>query len=115
MQSNGKGFVDASKFFEEDLVARLHMDELRMQFREFYRRLEAFSKKIKKYGVCQRQKLPKLRISQKEISTSPEMSESSAFRIILNHLYLLILRIVMAINVTVLFRILTNFQCDMTM
>ena len=51
MQCKGKGFVDAGKFFEEDLVARLHMDELRMQFREFYRRLEAFSKKKKVWGL----------------------------------------------------------------
>ena len=38
-----KRFVQACKYFEPDFVMRMHMDDLRLQFREFYRRLEDMS------------------------------------------------------------------------
>ena len=34
-------FLEAGKFFEQDLVCRMGVDEIRIQFRELYRRVEA--------------------------------------------------------------------------
>ena len=38
------GYINASRFIEHDLVCRIMVDKIRIQFREFYRKLQELSR-----------------------------------------------------------------------